>query len=1553
MQEKDLRWTGERLVTSLNGDIVWEHLHRYAFATELAAGKDVLDIACGEGYGSFLLAGQARFVTGVDVSFESISHAQGKYVRKNLRFCTGDCRLIPLQNQTVDLVVSFETLEHIAEHQAFLSEIRRVLRPGGILVISSPDKQNYSEKPKHENPFHAKELYRDEFRAVLGGFFQNSTLLSQRVALGSFLAPTADDALSSCGTYRGNWSGVDFESGVSASVYSIAVCSDEPLPLLRAGLFEFGWFDHELFITPLMQERHLAEKTSKTLEELQQSSLAELRRDYDNLERRHTETKQKESELKSLQAETERQLLECLEENKILRSQLERQQKDFRTAGGFNAFLKKQRRSLAKRWLEAEALALRAAVRLHWTQRMKRLREDSKLIRKSRVFDQAWYRNKYRDRLTSKTDVVLDYLVKGAALGCRPNELFDTSWYLEQNPDVIAAGVNPLIHYIQAGWREGREPNLHFSPGAYLEANPDVAAAGVEPLSHYLQAGIREKRPLDPGEMERFSAQPEDFRDWPTPDVRLIAFYLPQFHRIAENDAWWGEGFTEWTNVRRGKPQFPEHYQPHVPHSELGYYDLSDESILERQVELARRFGIHGFCFHHYWFGGKRLLEMPVERMLRTKRPDFPFCVCWANENWTRRWDGEEREVLMAQRHSPEMDEQFIRDLLPALKDKRYIRVNGQPLLIIYRPLLLPRPEATFERWRRICRAEGLGELLLAGIQGFGFTNPRAIDLDAAIEFPPHVADLQPVSNQKYDASREFEGMLLEYEEARLVMQSRAPCPYRLFRGAMPSWDNTARRQERGTIFVNATPQNYYSWLHPIVRETRMRYQGEERLVFVNAWNEWAEGCHLEPDQRYGFAWLNATRRALLPDKGFHKSTSKRVSSRKPEVKEGSSVLVVGHDACRAGAQILLLTLLREWNRSRPFSFRLVLVGDGVLREQFERLCPTLVLADFPDPEQRNAALRGFLVRRPQVIYSNTVVNGRALAELGWLHCPVVTHVHELQQAIERWAPGEIMASTLRCTDHFIAVSDPVAQNLQGRHGVVPAAIATIHAFIDTTKPKRLSAESYRKELNVQSGQIVVFGCGTTDWRKGPDLFVDTAAEACRVDPRLRFFWIGGGLPEERAKLEKKISGYHLNERVHLLGELPNPESFFAAGDIFFLSSREDPFPLVALEAANAGLPIVCFEGAGGMPCFVESDCGMAVSFQDTHAAAAAILALSKDPQMRSRMGGCAKTKVAKRHAAPEAASQIAALLERFSGATHLTRRSESGAGPLVSVVVPNYNHERFLTERLESIQNQDIDDLEILLLDDASNDQSLALLEDFARSDLRARVFSNEMNSGSAFKQWKRALGLARGRYIWIAESDDSAAPGLLRTLVRSLESNPDLVLAYAQSRMIDERGNDLGLPLAWTDDISPMRWRADYTSDGRTEIVQALSVKNTIPNASAVVFRNLPNIAELVDDSMSLCADWLFWVRLCSRGSIGYCSKALNLWRQNTSHARTRPPGVLEWQEGRIVVQTAAELAGFQAKRDEWVATFEQKCRNWLAEAQQRESSSCPQPEPALSVP
>jgi lipopolysaccharide biosynthesis protein len=347
-------------------------------------------------------------------------------------------------------------------------------------------------------------------------------------------------------------------------------------------------------------------------------------------------------------------------------------------------------------------------------------------------------------------------------------------------------------------------------------------------------------------------------------EVRLLAFYLPQFHPIPENDRWWGSGFTEWRNVSKAFPNYVGHYQPRRP-AELGYYDLRLPDVMEAQATLARRYGLSGFCYYYYWFAGHRMLERPLEQMLVSGRPDLPFCLCWANENWTRRWDGENHNVLIGQKHSPADDIAVITDLCRYFRAPNYIRIGGRPLLLVYRVKLFPDFPVTVERWRRYCRENGIGEIYVASVEAFdqvaNLESPERWGCDAGVEFPPHgFGNARKPTSQILNPR--FEGITDDYVELVHRYLDRPVPGYRRFRGVMAGWDNTPRRQNNSLVFENATPGAFQAWLEAAISETREQAHGDERIVFINAWNEWAEGAYLEPDTRFGHTWLEAVRNA-------------------------------------------------------------------------------------------------------------------------------------------------------------------------------------------------------------------------------------------------------------------------------------------------------------------------------------------------------------------------------------------------------------------------------------------------------------------------------------------------------------------------------------------------------------------------------------------------------------------------------------------------------------------------------------------------------------------
>jgi len=346
--------------------------------------------------------------------------------------------------------------------------------------------------------------------------------------------------------------------------------------------------------------------------------------------------------------------------------------------------------------------------------------------------------------------------------------------------------------------------------------------------------------------------------------VQLVAYYLPQFHIIPENESSWGRGFTEWTNVTRAVPQFPGHYQPHLP-SDLGFYDLSNEETLERQAALARNYGISGFCIYYYWFGGKRLMERPLATLYRRKDIDIGFCLCWANETWSRRWDGSEDEILIPQIHTPETDERFIDEVVRYMDDPRYITIDGRPVLAIYRGELLVEPERTIARWREVALKRLGKDLFLLRAMTF---KPmlQVPGFDAAVQFPPHHLDIVDTRASRMPFRPDFSGRIYDYPALLpSIKRQLRDYDFPVVPTVMTAWDNTPRRASAGACFHGSTPAAYAAWLAEAAYFARQKPVGGSSFVFINSWNEWGEGAHLEPDQKFGHAYLRATAEALRP----------------------------------------------------------------------------------------------------------------------------------------------------------------------------------------------------------------------------------------------------------------------------------------------------------------------------------------------------------------------------------------------------------------------------------------------------------------------------------------------------------------------------------------------------------------------------------------------------------------------------------------------------------------------------------------------------------------
>lgn len=1409
---------GERYLSGIGGQIEAEHVHRYVFAAGLCDGKDVLDIACGEGYGSAMLAGVAESVVGVDIDEATIERARASYAASGVEFEPGDCVSIPYQKDSFDVVVSFETIEHIEDQTRFLREVRRVLRPGGLFICSTPDTAVY-QHPDGKNPFHTKELTRDEFDQLVAKRFANIRLLGQRLISGSIIA-RGESARAEL-TSTGDGSAFRRSSADERATFMIAVCSDDRLPRIDSNIlddarYSIGRHDdltrrqHDLqrqsqqIEAARLQARADADAAHK-LSEQRRSALVDIQGRIKQLEEtlgasndeiarlseqagriqaeRDAAANERDAairdaaavavELGRVQAEleqTRREMIEAREKAAAAQAYAaasEAERETLRHAaklaieGKDQAFDDKRSAEIETARIGAHLDALRQdlkcsgereqAIRAKFesaqseTQRTRTLlgaaQQESARLATSR----SW-RWTAPIRTSASAMRALCGLAAGAGVAVletlklpgaerlrverraalvRRSGFFNPDWYRSAYPGVAQAGVDPAWHFAARGSIERRNPSPKFDTAFYLSSNPDVAASGMHAFEHFMTQGINEGRaPLpqanrDPkpanSKSPVLAEQPTDIPtpriDVPTrrkieaPEVsrdqlartKAIAFYLPQYHPIPENDAWWGKGFTEWTNVTRARAMFPGHPQPMLP-SELGFYDLRLPEVRERQAELARSAGIHGFCYYHYWFNGRRVLERPLDDLVRSSTPDFPFCVCWANENWTRRWDGMEQEVLLRQEHSLASDRAFILDLLPYLEDDRYIRVDGKPVILVYRADLMKDPADTAAVWRDECHRAGLGEIHLCAVQ-FRTTDPRPLGFDAAVEFPPHHFPAPEVTKSIPGMSPTFSGTVLDYHVGvETLLRKPASPAYRLYRGVMPSWDNSARRLDAATIHHGSSPEAYEAWLRHAINHRQPNDTGDN-LVFINAWNEWAEGTVLEPRRDIGDAYLRATARALnapltlesthkspedisgsvmhtpsddslsLPAKGNSVEVKlKRVVrtnpalnafvNRHPELKNKAAglvrrisqpengaarsatpkpskseirwrgthsvaaekspkLLVVSHDAALAGAQLIVLENIRHWVRG-GVDCRVLLLGSGPLETEFAALCPAACKDDSPGGNTRHfvrsaidqLAAAGW---HPDASFCNTVASVDAAVEIKRSGIPIVSAVYELPTSIDDSLGGQptierIMDSSKR----VVVASRFVRDRLASAYATEPDRLEPIHTGVlerelsDITEART----AIRAELGVAPETPIVLGCGSIHHRKGTDLFVAAAAEAQRLasqrDANKRhptlYVWVG----EDQAGATFGNWCRHDAERlgvasqIRFVGAVTDPSKWFAGSDVFALTSREDPFPMVNLEAINAGLPVIAFEGGGGAPeILTPHDIGVVVPYAD------------------------------------------------------------------------------------------------------------------------------------------------------------------------------------------------------------------------------------------------------------------------------------------------------------------------------------------------------------------
>lgn len=1179
------------------------------------------------------------------------------------------------------------------------------------------------------------------------------------------------------------------------------------------------------------------------------------------------------------------------------------------------------------------------------------LERAAKYLRHVGLFDTTYYAAQNPDVVDSKIDLFEHFFLFGFAEGRHPNPMFDPKWYIESHSEVQNSSLHPLLHYAEIGERDGLKPCPLFDPtwyrekygvpgdanalahylshrfgpfspmpefdaDYYLKTYKDVAEAKVDPFEHYITYGYTEGRnpsaefdtrfyiqryfngkveknpflhylehrnedgvypsPPEneatiPSEVKRFTKQSahfEDFRPIPPRTNRralVLAYYLTQFHAFPENDRWWGTGFTEWTNVSRGLPRFKDHYQPRVPR-DLGFYSLDNIEAMRRQVSFAKSSGVSGFVFYYYSFNQKRLMEKPLNQFLQAPDIDMPFCLMWANESWTRRWDGMESEVLISQDYRLDDDEGLLGDFARHFKDPRYIRLQGRPLLMIYRPGIIPDAVRVIERWRGVfSKSFGENPIIIMS-QSFDDFDPRGFGLDGAIEFPPHkhTKFIPQINCDVKLLDDTFVGQVYSYDDMVRFSLEESPPPFPLIKTVVPSWDNDARRQGSGLVIHGSTPRKYEAWLSALVNRARSVPFFDEPIVCVNAWNEWCEGAYLEPDLHYGSAYLNATGRAVA---GLARDGTR------------PRLCLVGHDAFPSGAQQLLLNIGRTLRSSFGVDIEFLLLAGGSLEGEYSAVAPVTIVTDASSIIK---TIRDLCERGVAAAIVNTTAAGELAAGLMANGIHSVLLVHELPRLLrEKKLEGSARAG-IEGAAHVIFPAAFVRDRVTTALGIPPSDRFSIRAqgsykkiVVDTAAAKAL-----RKELRMGSGRKLVLGVGYADMRKGFDLFLQSWRMLQSAGEKVHFCWLGDIDPGLKEWLGPEIDEASATGTFHFVGYRSEVSAFFAVADVFALTSREDPFPTVALEALSIGLPVVAFDQSGGIPEFIkEEDFGSVVPHGDLPSFVLEIKRLLLKGLNR-----------AKRAAARET------IEKRFSF-SHYVRdlmRLALPAVDSVSVAVPNYNYAHCLPERLRSIFDQSHPVEEILVLDDASSDNSVAVIREVATECQRdLNLVVNEQNSGSVFAQWAKAAEMTTGEFIWIAEADDFADPAFLARLVALMRTDATIGFGFCDSRAIDAQGAPLYASYKpYFASVEPDALTSTEVFEGADFARRFLSVKNLILNASSVLWRRQALLRALEAchsdlGRLRMAGDWRIYLECLAApdAKVAYVADVLNVHRRHAA--------------------------------------------------------------------
>ena len=801
-----------------------------------------------------------------------------------------------------------------------------------------------------------------------------------------------------------------------------------------------------------------------------------------------------------------------------------------------------------------------------------------------------------------------------------------------------------------------------------------------------------------------------------------------RFHPIPENNAWWGEGFTEWTNVAKARPQFQSHHQPIQP-ADLGFYDLRNQQTQNAQAQLAYDHLVHGFCYYYYWFGGRKLLEAPIENMLKSGSPDFPFCVCWANENWSRNWDGQNKHVLLKQSYDMLSNRRLIREFITLMKDPRYIRHHGKPVLLVYRIRVIPNWLETAEMWREECRRAGIGEIHLCAVR-FGLEPldgpPKEFGVDAYVLFPPHEAARIDARDQVRDIKPDFDGTIFSYDAVVDEDLSRFQdgYPWPVHRGAMLGWDNTARRPRDSRIFAGATPARFHQWVNGIIEQEDAHNEDPESLVFINAWNEWAEGTMLEPSSRFGHGYLEAVKKATnglaaeaKPPTTITTDYSEPmipswVDGRRKPIKGAPTILVCAHVVSHQlfGAERSFLDVLRAIS---AMEVNVIVALPSAQHREYTNAVAEYATGVFiihyrqwrDDLEPNDTVIQAFeeLIDLYDIdlVYINTIVMREPLIAARNMVKKTIVHARELidkDKGLQKQIglpPDEIITNVHELSDYIIANSK-TTQHLFFRENQT-------FCIPNIVEPEKLDIK------NTVGSSITVGIVSSNIPKKGLDDFVALAHECDARGINAQLVIIG---PENRHTQNIMDSSPPAN--LSIAGYRDTPAAAMAEIDVLVsLSEFAESFGRTVAEAQAARRPVIAYEWGAVSELIVENETGFLVPYRDVSAVADKIQLLSETPARISEMGESGRTYILSRYTPGMLQTRMHDALSTALSRPIVMRDTNRR----ITIVVPVFNAFEEVTACLASLERTvDFSAARVLIINDASTDQRItALVKSYA----------------------------------------------------------------------------------------------------------------------------------------------------------------------------------------------------------------------------------------------